>query len=125
MRLAEREPEHHPEHRARARPEFDPEHERFRDAEHDAERNRDRDAVRHAEPVDVPGLRLAHSVVGEDAAAGGPSTPSGPGRAPGPGSLARTGGEEGIALAVGAGALLVGVGVRTASKRRSGGSRSR
>lgn len=50
----------------------------------------------------------------------GPVTPpSGPGMHPGPGSLAHTGGEEGIALAIGAGALLAGVGARVASRRRS------
>jgi LPXTG-motif cell wall-anchored protein len=59
---------------------------------------------------------------------GMPSTmpPHGPGTPPpggpgghGPGSLAHTGGEEGVALALGAGALLAGVGIRVASKRRS------
>jgi len=53
-----------------------------------------------------------------------PGGPGGSGAHPAPGSLAHTGGAEGIALAVGAGALLVGAGVRTASKRRSGGNRS-
>ena len=55
---------------------------------------------------------------------GNTTPPGGPGAHPAPGSLAHTGGAEGIALAVGAGALLVGAGVRTASKRRSGGNRS-
>ncbi len=44
--------------------------------------------------------------------------PSGP-HGPTPGSLAGTGSEEGMALAIGGGIVLAGVGMRVASKRRS------